>query len=280
MTVFIGTAGFSYGDWKGNFYPEGIKPSQMLVEYARRFPVVEINSSFYAIPAAKSIASMADRTPPHFTFTVKANRGMTHETGEDPDVFSKFRHALRPLLDHGKLGCVLAQFPWGFKNNPKNRAYLEVLARNMEGLDTVVEFRNSEWDSDETVELLEELGLGYCCVDEPRMKGLVSPRIAVTSDTGYVRFHGRNYRAWWGREREAWERYDYLYSEEELREWRPKVESIAEKSDRVYVIFNNHYKGQAPTNARMFEEMLRSTLGDQVFRVPGGERGQSTLFQG
>ena len=277
MTVYVGTAGFSYKDWAGPFYPEGIQPRQMLEEYAEHFPVVEINSTYYAVPAPDRLASMARRTPTEFQFTVKANRAMTHEIGTDPDVFKRFGAALRPLSDHGKLGCVLAQFPWGFKNNPENRLYLEVLARGLEGMDTVVEFRNSEWETNDTFMLLKELDLGFCCVDEPRLKGLVSGRVEVTGPVGYVRFHGRNASVWWDQKRESWERYNYLYSGGELGEWVTKVQDISEKSDRTYVIFNNHYKGQAPTNARMFEDMLKSVLGDSIYISRAG--GSGKLFE-
>ncbi len=267
MSVFVGTAGFSYKDWKSTFYPDDIQPRSMLKEYARHFGVVEINSTYYAIPPPERLDSMARRTPVDFQFTVKANREMTHEIGEGPGVCAEFRAALRPLEDHGKLGCVLVQFPWGFKNTQANREYLEVLAGRLDGLDTVVEFRNSGWEEPATFEELRRLGLGYCCVDEPQLEGLVSPRVEVTGDVTYVRFHGRNYDTWWDSGRESWERYDYLYSESELAEWVPKVEILSESSDRTYIIFNNHYKGQAPANARTFERMLRGLLGDTVVTV-------------
>lgn len=279
MTVFIGTAGFSYKDWKGNFYPPDIKPKDMLQEYARHFPLVEINSTYYAIPSPERMHSMAGRTPVDFIFNVKANREMTHGSNGGREVFEAFKRMLRPLVDHGKLGCVLAQFPWGFKNTEKNRRYLEHLAGQMDDLDTVIEFRNAEWESDDTFELLSRLGFGYCCVDEPRLKGLVSGRVEVTGPVGYVRFHGRNYKTWWGKDRQSWERYDYLYTEEELSEWLPKVERVEEGSDRTYVIFNNHYKGQAPTNARMFEKMLRELLGDEVYTGRAGPADSGRLFE-
>lgn len=268
MTVYVGTAGFSYSDWKGPFYPPDLKQRRMLEEYARHFPVVEINSSYYAVPTPEVMLAMARRTPVDFQFTVKANREMTHEiTPDSKKVFEEFKGAIRPLADHGKLGCVLAQFPWGFKNTPHNREYLEALAGHMEGIDTVVEFRNSGWECDETYELLRRAGLGYCCVDEPRLKGLVSSRVEVTSSTGYARFHGRNFETWWDSGRESWERYDYLYTDAELSEWVTKVQSMAESSDRTYIIFNNHYKGQAPTNARTFEQLLRGLLGDDLATI-------------
>jgi uncharacterized protein YecE (DUF72 family) len=280
MTIYVGTAGFSYNDWKGNFYPPGISQSSMLQEYARHFPVVEINSTYYAIPEPERINSMARRTPPRFQFNIKANREMTHEIGNGKRVFEEFRRAIRPLEDHGKLGCVLAQFPWAFKNTEKNRRYLQGLAERLAGLDTVVEFRNASWETDEVLDLLSASGLGYCCVDEPRLKGLPSPRIALTSRVGYVRMHGRNAENWWAQGRESWERYDYLYTEEELAEWLPRIEDLTDNSDRVYVIFNNHYKGQAPTNARTFEQMLRALIGSELYTVeePGGEVPPGQLF--
>ncbi len=272
LTVYIGTAGFSYKDWIGAFYPQGISQRSMLEYYSKEFPVVEINSTYYAIPAPRVMYAMAKRVPRGFQFTIKANKEMTHEIDPSSDVFERFKQAIRPVKDYGKLGCVLAQFPWAFKNTRENRDYLEVLARALEGIDTVVEFRNSEWETLDTFELLKELDLGYCCVDEPGLRGLVSRRVEVTGQVGYVRFHGRNYETWWDRNRESWERYNYLYSEEELDEWVPKVEEMENKTDRVYVIFNNHYRGQAPTNARMFQKMLQGVLGERVARIEPAER--------
>ncbi|MDD5747810.1 MAG: DUF72 domain-containing protein [Actinomycetota bacterium] len=264
MAVFVGTAGFSYADWKGNFYEKNTSSSEMLGEYSKHFPVVEINSTFYNIPRPESILSMARRTPTDFQFTVKANREMTHEIGKKEDVFERFRRTMRPLADHGKLGCLLAQFPWSFKSLPENFEYLRFLSAELEGFDTVVEFRNDSWESEETFEFLRELGLGYCCVDEPKLKKLPHGRVEVTSDIGYFRFHGRNYETWWDRDRESWERYNYKYSDEELESLLPGVVDIARKTKRVYVVFNNHYKGQAPANAKTFEMMLRNELGEEV----------------
>jgi uncharacterized protein YecE (DUF72 family) len=277
MTVYVGTAGFSYPDWKGNFYPRDIGQSAMLEDYSLHFPVVEINSTYYAIPDPRRMNSMARRTPPWFLFNVKANREMTHDISNGDGAFTDFRKAIRPLQDHGKLGCVLAQFPWGFKSTAQNAGYLEKLAGRLEGIETVVEFRNAGWENDETLDLLSSLGLGYCCVDEPRLRGLPSARVVMTSRTAYLRMHGRNAENWWAEGRQSWERYDYLYSEEELAEWLPGVEKMSDSSDRVYVIFNNHYKGQAPTNAHTFEQMLRALLGEELF-IPEEGGPPRTLF--
>ncbi len=254
--IYIGTAGFSYEDWKGAFYPENQDKKFMLEYYSSRFPVVEVNSTWHALCSPKSLLSMARRTTPEFQFIIKAYKGLTHAYKENLEEFELFREILRPMEDHGKLACVLAQFPWGFKNTPKNRDYLRLFRERMSSQEVVVEFRNEEWITDETMALLRELEMGFCCVDEPRLKGLVKQHVILTGDTGYVRFHGRNYETWWDRKRKSWERYDYLYTEEELSEWVPGLLQLDEEAERTYAIFNNHYRGKAPRNAVMLAGML------------------------
>jgi len=254
--IYIGTAGFSYGDWKGAFYPEKQDKKFMLEYYSSRFPVVEVNSTWHALCSPKSLLSMARRTTPEFQFIIKAYKGLTHAYKENLEEFEIFREILRPMEDHGKLACVLAQFPWGFKNNAANRDYLRLFRERMSSQEIVVEFRNEEWITDETTDLLRELEMGFCCVDEPRLKGLVKPHVILTGDTGYVRFHGRNYETWWDRKRKSWERYDYLYTEEELSEWVPGLLQLDEQAERTYAIFNNHYRGKAPRNAVMLGGLL------------------------
>lgn len=254
--IYIGTAGFSYQDWRGAFYPHDQDKKYMLEYYSSRFPVVEVNSTWHAIPSPRTLHSMAGRTPDHFRFIVKAYQGLTHKYRDNHDDFRRFLEVIRPLEDYGKLACVLAQFPWGFKNTSANRDYLRRFRELMPGRDLTVEFRNESWITEEVLELLRELDMGFCCVDEPRLKGLVRPHVIVTSRIGYVRFHGRNYETWWDRNRESWERYDYLYGEDELREWVPGILELDEKTECTYVIFNNHYRGKAPRNAVMLAGLL------------------------
>ncbi|MHB8779843.1 MAG: DUF72 domain-containing protein [Candidatus Geothermincolia bacterium] len=254
--IHIGTAGFSYSDWRGHFYPSGLKPREMLEFYARHFPVIELNSSWHAMPEASNLLSMARRTPAKFRFVVKAFQELTHSRTGGEEVFREFRGALRPLADHGKLACVLAQFPWGFKESGTNRDYLKRLREMMGDEAVVVEFRNESWIKDETLDLLRELAFGFCCVDEPRLRGLVRRHVFLTSTIGYVRFHGRNYETWWDSGRKPWERYDYLYSEAELAEWVPGITRLAAEASEVYLIFNNHYQSKAARNAMMMRELL------------------------
>ncbi len=272
--IFVGTAGFSYADWKGHFYPQSIRAGEMLEFYAARFPVVEINSTWHALPRPENILSMARRTPTEFQFIVKAFQGLTHASEVEDETFAQFLEAIRPLEDHGKLACILAQFPWGFRDNAPNRDLLRRFRERMPGRDIVVEFRNEGWIKDETTQLLKELEIGFCCVDEPHLKGLVGPHVIRTSPIGYVRFHGRNYETWWDRSRKSWERYDYLYSEEELREWIPGILSLHAETERTYLIFNNHYRSKSARNAAMMMSMLPPEIVVQVEEEPAAD----TLF--
>ena len=265
--IYIGTSGFSYDDWKGHFYPDRIDKKDMLSYYARSFNTVEINATYYAVPSAASVAAMDKKTPEDFQFVVKAHKDMTHADQPRPEVFDAFLAAIQPLRDSGKLGCVLAQYPWSFKPTPENQGRLRQFKDRVGDVPAVVEFRNADWVSEETFDGLRELGLGFCSVDEPRLKGLMPPIAVATSDIGYVRFHGRNAKKWW-RHEQAHERYDYLYSKDELTEWVPKVEEIDGRTRKTYLFFNNHYQGKSAQNAKMFAAMLNLPLPTEV-HVPG-----------
>jgi uncharacterized protein YecE (DUF72 family) len=257
--ILIGTSGFSYDDWKGHFYPESMTKKDMLGYYARQFKTTEVNSSYYAIPGAASFAGMARKTPDDFEFVVKAHKDMTHGEELQPEVFDIFRGATQPLREAGKFGCMLAQFPWSFKRSDENIGKLREFRELVGDLPTVIEFRNADWVNDETFDLLRELDLGFCSVDEPHLKGLMPPVAAATSNIGYVRFHGRNAKNWWHHE-EAYQRYDYLYNEEELGPWAPKVRDLEADTSKTYVFFNNHYQGKSAQNARMFARLLGMEL--------------------
>ena len=266
--IYLGTSGFSYQDWLGKWYPPELKKADMLRYYARRFRAVEVNFTYYRMPTARTLRQMAAKTEDDFQFVVKANGEMTHERTGEPEVFKVFQEAMEPLLEQEQLGCILAQFPYSFKPADENLEYLHWFKEQMPGLPTVVEFRNREWLTADTFDLLEGLDMGFCCVDEPALKGLLPPVGIRTSDIGYVRFHGRNAKKWYDHQ-EAWERYDYQYSEDELKEWVDKVKAVAEDSSDTFVFFNNHYQGQAAINAEMFAGLLELPLGDV-----GGTQGK------
>jgi uncharacterized protein YecE (DUF72 family) len=253
--IRIGTSGYSYDDWIGPFYPDKTAKRDMLPFYAREFDLTEINSTYYRIPAPQMLAAMARKVPEGFLFTVKATRDLTHGRQEPQEAFRQFRKGLLPLQEAGKFGCVLAQFPWSFRPTDENRAYLTLLREQFLDLPVVVEFRNADWVTPETFELLRRLQLGYCCVDEPRLKGLIPPIAKATAPIAYVRFHGRNAAKWW-RHEHAWERYNYSYSDEELSEWVSKIRELDRAAETVYVLANNHWQGQAVTTAKQLRLLL------------------------
>lgn len=257
--IRIGTSGFSFPDWVGPFYPAGTPQRAMFAYYTTQFSMVELDFTYYRMPNRATMASLESRSPAGFLFCVKAYKEMTHElpehAGLPEDVFTEYLEALVPVVDAGKLGCILAQFPWGFKNTSANRDYLARIRDRFGNLPAVIEFRNREWVSDEVFDDLRRLGLSFCCVDEPRLKGLFPPLAVTTGEIGYIRFHGRNAAKWWKHDHPG-ERYDYLYSREELNEWCPKIRQVQSKTKQTFVLFNNCHAGKATRNARMMADIL------------------------
>lgn len=254
--ILIGTAGYSYPDWVGPVYPEGTKKSEMLEHYAREFMFTEINSTYYAMPNRYMMWNLVKKTPEGFQFVVKTHQSMTHQRTAGKEVYDQFKESLQPILEADKLGGVLAQFPYSFHYTKANLDYLKWMAGNLEGIPVAVEFRNHKWISEDTFRFLAGEKLAYVCVDEPDVKGLVKPVTAVTTGIGYVRFHGRNAAQWYNH-KESYERYNYLYREDELAEWAPRIRELEAKAKKIFVSLNNHYQGQAVRNARMIREMLR-----------------------
>ncbi len=257
MHIYVGTSGYSYEDWREHFYPRGLGKDKMLAFYACEFSFVEVNSTYYSLVRPEVFRRLAEKTPPGFIFTVKGYKSLTHEREKNRAAqdAAKFCFSLAPLQEKGKLGAVLLQFPYSFPNRPENKSYLVFLREIFKDLPVVVEFRHQSWVREDTWELLKQTGLGYVCVDEPDLKGLVKKTLVCTAPTAYVRFHGRNKEKWW-RHEQPYERYDYLYTESELKEWVPGINSLAREAERVFVAFNNHYRGQAVQNAQMLKALL------------------------
>ena len=258
MTVRIGTSGFSFDDWVGPFYPRSLPKREWLPFYAQEFSTCELNFSYYRIPNERTLNQIAVKVPDGFLFSIKAYRGITHEREDPEPQMEQFKTALATLIDQGKFACVLAQFPHSFHANQANRDYLKRVREGFADLPIVVEFRSNEWISQRTFEELHALDLGFCCVDQPRFKNLVSPVAVATGPVAYVRFHGRNREKWWQHD-EAWERYDYSYTDEELLEWKPKVERLDAEAPLTLVYMNNHWQGQAVGTARKLREVLKDS---------------------
>jgi uncharacterized protein YecE (DUF72 family) len=253
--ISIGTSGFSYKDWVGPFYPSDLAQKEWLAFYAREFNALEVNYTYYRLPTARTLAGMAAKVPPGFLFTIKTTQEMTHTRDADAVLFTQFVEALAPLRETAKFGAVLAQFPSSFHYTAQNRDYLKLFRERLADLPTVVEFRNAQWLTAETFAWLRERNIGYCCVDEPKLAGLLPPIAEATSQVAYVRLHGRNAEKWWAHD-EAFERYSYTYSKEELAEWVPKIHKLNEVAEVVSVFANNHYRAQAIDTARQLRMML------------------------
>jgi len=290
-SIRVGTAGWSYADWEGVVYPSPAPPRfDRLAFMASYFDALEINTFFYRLPELRQVESWARRVAdrPRFRFTVKAWRALTHGCPQvDPEeAASEFAGRLQPLCDAGRLGAVLLQFPYRFRPGTAALQHLERLAEALRGLPLVAEFRRAGWESDEQLETLAGMDVGFCNIDQPPLPGNLPPSAHATTRLGYVRLHGRNRDAWFreGAGRDA--RYDYLYGEDELREWVARVGELAARGvEEIFIIANNHYRGKAACNAL---ELQRVLVGGS--RAPGplarayprlgssGEASQRRLF--
>jgi uncharacterized protein YecE (DUF72 family) len=257
--ILVGTSGFSYEDWVGPFYPEGTKRADMLAVYASRFPLVELDFTYYQMPGLKTMQGLARKTPPRFQFAVKANKQMTHEPGlsvtDRQIICHHFSYSLAPLKDEAKLACILLQFPQSFHCNQANLDFLNNFAEWLPETPLVVEFRHKSWVNEAAFSFLKERKLNFCSVDEPDLPGLFPPIAVTTGDLAYVRFHGRNKEKWWNHQTVG-ERYDYLYSDTELGEWLPKLRTMGTESRTLMVLFNNCHFGQAARNALKMQQLL------------------------
>lgn len=258
--IRIGTSGWSYptgeGRWDGVFYPRS-KKVDPLEFYARYFDTVEINSSFYR-PISPDVAkSWARKTPHGFQFTAKLYQKFTHPkmfeeaTGKEAELslgdFELFRAGLEPLVEAGKLGCLLAQFPPSFKHDEESMTYLEDLLRRFPDYPLAIELRHRSWtENPDSFRLLESHNVAWCMIDEPKFRTSVG-EIPLTSRLGYFRFHGRNAKEWWTGDRET--RYNYLYSLQEIGALGQEVKEVAERTEDSYLFYNNHYGAKAVVNA-------------------------------
>ena len=253
--ILIGTSGFSYQDWVGPFYPAGTSKQDFLKLYARKFPLVELNFSYYRQPDPKTLIRMVENTPPGFLFSIKAHRSLTHDIKDDfPESIRLFKEGIAPLVEADRLAAILFQFPYSFHYIPQSRQHLKEVCSAFSGLPAVVEFRNAEWQKDSVYEGLRSHHIGLVSVDEPELPKLPRADTTVTAEPAYIRFHGRNKKNWWTGDNAS--RYDYLYSKEELVDWLPLIEKILRQVRLLLITFNNHSRGQAVRNALDLKQLL------------------------
>lgn len=254
----IGTAGWDYRDWDGVVYPPGLKGTDRLRFLAGLLDAVEINVTFYRpiTPrlAERWLAAVADL--PDFRFTAKLLNIFTHERRLPEKEVGEFQEGLMPLLAAGRLGVLLAQFPYSFHNDEPNRAYLVRLKDIFGAFPLAVEVRHRSWQRREVREFLSRVGLEFVNLDQPMVSYSLGRTAWVTGRLGYLRAHGRRRDVWFefGEDRQA--RYDYLYSPEELAELAERTRELLTKAPDVYVIFNNHPAGQAAANALELSRLL------------------------
>ncbi|MBA3267880.1 MAG: DUF72 domain-containing protein [Acidimicrobiia bacterium] len=278
-------------DW----YPRrSMTAAERLAFYAARFPVVEVDSTYYFPPTPELSASWVERTPDGFTMNVKAWSLLTgHPTfhhslwpdlqGEIPpehrdkrrlyakhlpvdvveEAWDRFRHSLMPLYSAGRLGAVLLQYPRWFGPKEANREEIRQAARRLSGFPLCVEFRHGRWmegnECESTLGFLESLGLTFVCVDEPAgFPSSVPPVVAATADLAVVRFHGRNAETWESPVPSAAERFRYRYDTAELQEWVPKVRELAASAREVHLLMNNCYRDYGVDNAAELAGLLNS----------------------
>jgi uncharacterized protein YecE (DUF72 family) len=278
--IRIGTSGWSYprgeGTWNGVFYPQaGRRPRgrgkfDELRFYAEHFDTVEVNSSFYRVPSVQTTASWARRTPRGFEFSLKLYQKFTHPemfhkaTGADPldlgdaDV-DEFRAALDPLVNAGKLGALLAQFPTSFHDEPASRGYLEWLLDKFREYSVAVELRHRSWSdaNDDTATLLAASGAAWAQIDEPKFKGSIRQDLRPNVRTFYyLRLHGRNAAQWWTHEHSD-DRYNYLYSPRELQPFAEAVQEATRREvKKAYLYANNHFSAKSVANAAILKHQV------------------------
>jgi uncharacterized protein YecE (DUF72 family) len=267
--LLIGTSGYDYDEWKNVFYPADVKKEDYLPYYAEHFNALELNFSFYKQPTGPQLSRMVERTGGKVKFSIKGNRTFTHEI--DPakwrDEVKTFREALYPFANNNLLTAVLLEFPYSFHYTEDNRRYLASLIAEFHDTPVVIEFRQREWLLERVYAYLDKLNAGLCLCDMPALKDLpalnAEPdmptdtpmyRHLICGTTGYLRFHGRNDKKWYGTN--SRDRYDYLYSVPQLEAYVPIVRQMMEKAKFVQVYFNNHAKGQATINARKLKVLM------------------------
>jgi len=265
--ILVGPAGWSYTDWEGVVYPRhkprGFHPAAYLAQF---FDTIEINTSFYSPPRAEVVKAWAAKTAfnPNFKFTAKLWKRFTHERNANQRDEKTFKQGLAPLLDEGRLGALLLQFPWSFRNTPENHEYLSGLIMQFMEYPLVLEVRHSSWNKPEVFEWLAGQRVGFCNIDQPVIGQSIAPSARATAPVGYVRLHGRNYEHWFTSSEHPEERYNYLYTQAELEPWAARIRNIAQRADVTFVITNNHFQGKAIANAVQLISLLRN----QVVPVP------------
>jgi uncharacterized protein YecE (DUF72 family) len=270
--IYFGPAGWSYADWRGPVYPEPLPERfNQLAFLAGEFDFVEVNTSFYRVPALAMTRGWVNKTAacPDFTFWIKLHQSFTHECKLEKPMIAAFHSCLQPLAGAGKMAGLLAQFPYSFKLEPANLAFLQDLAGQFEAYPLAVEFRHQSWLEDDVLAVFRKNSLIWANIDQPQISASLPLTALVTGQgTAYLRLHGRNYKDWFsGQGRDA--RYDYCYTASELGRLAEVVVRLKEQARKVFVSGNNHFKGSAVKNLLQLKEIL---LKRRLLAVPAEDK--------
>ncbi len=265
----VGPAGWSYPDWAGYVYPlrrpKGFHEATYLAEF---FDTIEINTSFYQPLRPEHAAQWIDRVAanPRFVFTAKLWQRFTHDirsttSGSAAEDERAVRAGFDVLRAANRLGAVLLQFPFSFHRTAESVAYLSAVLKRFADYPLVVEVRHASWDSPETLELLHTSGVSFCNIDQPIIGRSLAPSAQTTSPVGYVRLHGRRYDTWFSDDATipAHERYNYLYTAEELAPWVTRIRKVTEQARETFVVTNNHFQGKSVVNALQLINILKGS---------------------
>jgi len=268
--IYFGTAGWSYKDWVGSFYPENQSTKFDWLEfYSQYFNFVEVNSTYYVYVSDKVVRSWLRKVEnlDDFIFTIKLHQDFTHKRNYDQQKIKAVNYILEMLGKSERLGCLLIQFPYSFSFNSANANYLRELKELFQNFKCFVEVRHKSWINKNAIESLQQLDLGFTTIDQPQIGEALSFEPVVINQKAYIRFHGRNAEAWkqsinnFGKEQtyqERSERYNYLYSPGELVEIEQIIRPLLNMVKELYIIFNNHPKGEAVANCFQLINMLEN----------------------
>jgi uncharacterized protein YecE (DUF72 family) len=250
MNYYIGTAGFSYRDWEGIFYP---KAKDKLDYYSSIFNFVEINSTFYSIPERQFFTSFSKRLKKDFNVSIKANKIFTHQSDWSSDELKSFFDLTKILED--KLLCILFQFPYSFHNNKENLKKIENIKNLSSNINIAIELRHKSFIEDNFFRFCKDNNLIFVNIDQPQISyNIPLTTICTNNKISYFRFHGRKIDTWFADNIESYERYNYSYSEKEIDELKDAI--IQNKAENIIISFNNHYKAKAVINAIELMEKL------------------------
>jgi uncharacterized protein YecE (DUF72 family) len=266
MQVWIGTAGYSYPNWQGKFYPDNLKADRKLAYYSRFFPAVEFNSSFYRPPTADQLLRLAGQTPPGFQFVIKLPRSVTHE--QRPDDLVAFREGVEALRAAGRLLGTLCQFPESTRNERMNRLWVERIGRGVAGLDLAVEFRHRSWAKPDVPTWLAGQGIDLASVDVPDLPQLFPRGLMRTGRRVYVRLHSRVAENWYAGDGM---RYNFDYNDAALIGWAEAIREASSTVDRALLFFNNCHGIQGVMNAQRMRVLLAKLAPDVEVVAPFAE---------